>query len=326
MKQHQFEQRHAVLWHQFEANLNRQEKLLHRLGKSERFHVDFPKNYRTICHHLALAKDRHYTPYLIERLNQLVLRGHQQLYSSHGHFLTDLLLFIGQDFPRLVRQEYRLMGVGVLLLFVSMICVALLTIQYPDFVFYILDNQMVVRVEWMYDPQSDKWGEERVASSNFAAFMFYIWNNVSISFRTFASGIFLGIGSIFALVFNGVFFGAITGHLINIGYSVPFFSFVSGHSALELTAIALSGGAGLKLGMAFLAPERYSRVQALKRAAGVSVRIMYGVAGMLVLAAFIEGFWSSLVLIDPFFKYCMGVLFWGVVILYFTLAGRNYGG
>lgn len=49
--------------------------------------------------------------------------------------------------------------------------------------------------------------------------------------------------------------GAIAGHLTDIGYGQTFWPFVIGHGAFELTAIALAGAAGLKLGWALLAPD-----------------------------------------------------------------------
>ena len=67
--------------------------------------------------------------------------------------------------------------------------------------------------------------------------------------------------------FNGLLLGAIAGLLVTRGDSERFFSFVVTHSAFELTAIVLSGAAGLKLGHAVLAPGRLTRTQALMRAA-----------------------------------------------------------
>ena len=42
-------------------------------------------------------------------------------------------------------------------------------------------------------------------------FGFYIRNNIGIAFRTFASGIFAGLGSVFFLALNGVFIGVAAG-------------------------------------------------------------------------------------------------------------------
>ncbi len=96
-----------------------------------------------------------------------------------------------------------------------------------------------------------------------------------------------------------------------------------GHSAFELTAIALSGAAGLKLGFSLLMPGRKSRYQALLDSAKISVRIMGGVAIMFVLAAFIEAYWSSTQLIDAQIKYTVGAMLWLLVTGYFAFVGRR---
>ena len=82
----------------------------------------------------------------------------------------------------------------------------------------------------------------------------YILNNISIALRTFASGLLAGLGTLLVLLFNGVIIGSVAGHLQHIGHGDPFWRFVAGHGAFELTAIVIAGGAGLQLGMKLLAP------------------------------------------------------------------------
>ena len=84
-----------------------------------------------------------------------------------------------------------------------------------------------------------------------AMFGVYIWNNIGIDFQIFASGLVLGVGSVFTLLFNGVQGGAVMGHLTNLGFVSTFYGFVSGHSSFELMGAALSGAAGLRLGLAW---------------------------------------------------------------------------
>jgi uncharacterized membrane protein SpoIIM required for sporulation len=115
----------------------------------------------------------------------------------------------------------------------------------------------------------------------------------------------------------------VAGHLTQIGYGVSFWSFVVGHGAFELTAIALAGGAGLKLGWALLAPGRLSRGDALRLAAARSVRLTGGVIVFLLVAAFIEAYWSSMTLASPTLKYLVGGGLWLLVLTYLLLAGRD---
>jgi uncharacterized membrane protein SpoIIM required for sporulation len=95
------------------------------------------------------------------------------------------------------------------------------------------------------------------------------------------------------------------------------------HSAFELTAIVLSGAAGLRLGHALLAPGRYTRLQSLVHAAQESAVIIYGVVAFLLIAAGIEAFWSSARWIPLPMKYSVAALVWIAVLSYLTMQGRR---
>ena len=47
------------------------------------------------------------------------------------------------------------------------------------------------------------------------------------------------------LFLNGIMLGAVCGYIINQGFSDNFFSFAISHGSFELTAIVISGAAGL---------------------------------------------------------------------------------
>ncbi len=161
------------------------------------------------------------------------------------------------------------------------------------------------------------------ADSRFGMFGFYVMNNVGIGFRSFAGGIFFGVGSALILAVNGLIIGATAGHLTRLGFGSTFWPFVVGHGALELTAIAICGAAGLLLGQALLAPGRQTRLAALRAKAQSAIVLVLGAMAMLVLAAVIEAFWSPLPMVPTAVKVAFGALWWILVALYFTQAGRG---
>jgi uncharacterized membrane protein SpoIIM required for sporulation len=177
-------------------------------------------------------------------------------------------------------------------------------------------------MEEMYKPTNHHLGM-RASDTNFTMFGYYIWNNVRIGFQTFAGGLLAGVGSVWFLAANGVIIGSVAGYLTQVGYSATFWSFVAGHSSLELIAIVLSGAAGLRLGLAVIAPGNRSRKSALVAAAKPAVRIMYGAAILFFLAACVEAFWSPHTALPPNAKIAIGVAGWALVLLYFLFAGRR---
>ncbi|WP_248739205.1 stage II sporulation protein M [Pseudomonas sp. MWU12-2029] len=320
MKQSLFESRHKAEWERFTLALERLER-----GKDTSQVAEFPKAYRRLCQHLALAQERGYSSFLVDSLQQLVLRGHQQLYRHRSQLGTNVLGFILAGFPRLVRAEWRFVLAAGLLFFGSLIGFGLLVYVFPELVYNLIPADQVREMQSMYDPAAGHLGRsaERAASEDWVMFGYYIMHNIGIAFQTFASGLLLGVGSAFFLFYNGLIIGTVAGHLSEIGYGQTFWSFVIGHGAFELTAIALAGAAGLKLGWALIAPGRLTRGEALRHSARQSVLLICGVMLFLLIAAFIEAYWSSRTGVTPQTKYLVGAGLWLCVATYLLFAGRT---
>ena len=249
MKQHLFEARNRALWEELERALAPQ--------APPELRARLPRMYRRVCQHLALARSRLYSARLIEHLSQLVLAGHQRLYGSGPSHRGRLGAFFARDFPAAVRRDWRLVLASALAFFLPLMGMLAAPQINPDIVYTVLDAGTLVEMETMYEPGEARVGESRGSDSDVLMFAFYVYNNTGIGFRTFAGGLLFGIGTLLILIYNGLVIGAVAGHLTRIGYHETFWSFVAGHSALELVAIVLSGAAGLRLGLALLAPGRY---------------------------------------------------------------------
>ncbi|MFW9078170.1 stage II sporulation protein M [Pseudomonas sp. P2757] len=320
MKQSLFENRHKAEWERFALALERLER-----GKDTAQVAAFPKAYRRLCQHLALAQERGYSSFLIDSLQQQVLRGHQQLYRHRSQLGANLLGFILGGFPRLVREEWRFVLASAVLFFGSLIGFGVLVYLFPELIYNLIPADQVREMQGMYDPVAGHLGRsaERAASEDWVMFGYYIMHNIGIAFQTFAGGLLAGVGSAFFLFYNGLMIGALAGHLTEIGFGQTFWSFVIGHGAFELTAIALAGAAGLKLGWALIAPGRLTRGEALRRAARQSVLLVCGVMLFLLIAAFIEAYWSSRSAVTPLTKYLVGAALWLSVAIYLLFAGRT---
>lgn len=323
MNQLEFVERYSPSWQSYEAMLDH---LAHRRGLSSerrRALAEFPFLYRQLCQQLALARDRNYSSALVDRLNLLVLRGHRSLYRARPGTLARMLRFTAVDFPTQLRTDARIFWIATALLYVPAIAVFVAVALDPELVYGVINAADASGLERMYDPQSPHFARERASDSDFLMLGIYIKNNIGIGFQTFAGGLLLGIGSVFYLVFNGLFFGAAAAHLFHAGFVETFGAFVITHGAFELTAIAIAGAAGLKLGLALIAPGRRTRGHALRQAARESVILVFGLAGMLVIAAFVEAYWSSSATVPAAVKYTVGGLCWVLVAFYFLRVGRG---
>lgn len=321
----QFEQSHQDEWHELQT-------LLAQLHKSIRARAPdgqpiegerVAQLYRRACEQLALARARAYPAYLIDRLEQLTADAHQLIYQQVELGWGRLQRMATHDFPRAVRAHSAYIWTALAVFGIPTLVLGYAVYFRPELILTVVDQATATGFEEMYSKSAAALGRARDAQGDWVMFGYYILNNVSVAFQCFAGGLFAGLGSLFFLAFNGAYGGAIGGYLTAKGLSETFYSFVVTHSAFELTAIVLSGAAGLRIGHALLAPGRYTRVQALVNASKESAVVLYGIVVMLVIAAAIEAFWSSAKWIPLPMKYNVAACCWLAVLTYLTLQGRS---
>jgi len=317
MTQQVFISRREKFWDEFEAVVRGGRNNLKKRASW------FPQGYRELTQDLNTAKAHGFDPFIIERLNSLVLEGSQILYASPSVSLKAIANFIFAFFPQAVRSQWRSLAAALLLFYGLAFFFGVLCVRNPSMVFLLLGEDMIQSLEEMYDPASPHYLEGRDVSSDADMFGYYIYNNISIAFRTFAGGILGGIGSIVLLCFNGVFFGAATAHIINAGFGRTFFPFIIGHGSFELTAVCLSAQAGLLLGYRFFVTGGLSRPASVKLAGKAALPIIAGAACMLVVAACIEAFWSSRFTTPVSVRYGTGAAGWVLLAFYFVFVGRK---
>lgn len=325
MKQTTFERLFDTRWEEFANSIDTLQGQGSTSVEQKRvIAAQFSQEYRKVCNDLALAKSRRYSPHLIDRLNDLAIRGHQVLYHSKRRpLLQSLLQFIITDFPRAFIREKKWMLMSFALLYIPAIIFGTLIYWYPELAYSFFSAEQLRNFDSMYNPMTSAAERyNRSSGDNLVMFGYYIRHNISIGLQTFASGMLFGVGTIYYLIYNALALGGIAGYLTQLGYIDTFWGFVIGHGAFELTAIGIAGASGLKIGFALIAPGQRTRKDALVATAKECLPLIYGTIFFLVIAAFIEGFWSPLANINSLTKYIVGGLLWLIVVLYFARFAR----
>jgi uncharacterized membrane protein SpoIIM required for sporulation len=283
----------------------------------------FPLAFRRISGDLNTAQSHGFDPSLIDRLNNLTMEGNQLLYGREPLSAAGFINLLFRRFPRAVRKHWRSFWACFFIFFGLALLSALICVRFPDFVYEFMSRRDTVSLEEMYNPQAAHFLEPRNVKGDADMFGYYIYNNISIAFRSFGGGVIAGIGSLFILAFNGIFVGVAAAHIINSGYAETFFSFTSGHSAFELTALVLFAQGGLLLGFRLFFTRGLSRGASIREAGKTALPIIGGGAFMLVIAAVIEAFWSSRHEIPPPFHFAFGAVMVFLVSLWLFRAGRK---
>jgi len=123
------------------------------------------------------------------------------------------------------------------------------------------------------------------------SFAAHVWlNNLVVAAETIAMGVLLGIPVVYILLKNALNAGALGALMISHGKSGEFWGLILPHGMLELTAVFLAAGAGLRLGWAIIDPGPRTRVRALAEEGRALITIAIGLVVALLVSGVIEAF------------------------------------
>jgi uncharacterized membrane protein SpoIIM required for sporulation len=278
----------------------------------------FASLYRAACADLALADSYQLPPATITYLHRLVARSHNNLYRSNR---LDPATWVETVFVTAPRQIFidpcvRIATVLFFGLFALSMIFAYNEWLFPSFATSVMGAEQIEQMETMYAEPLEGSLDHYVQMAGF-----YIMHNTGIGLQCFAFGILI-IPCLFKLSFNAVLLGATFGYMARPDSSGGdnFLHFVTAHGPFELTAIALAGAAGLRIGVGLFSTGGFSRIDSLFQAAHRAVPIMAASALLFFLAALTEGFISPSPL--PYtIKAAWAVLSAGLISFYFVVLG-----
>lgn len=272
--------------------------------------------YRQIAADLAAIRDDRGSVHYARYVNQLLVRAHNTIYSGHRASPMAVVSFFTRIYPSAFRRNLRHCALATLIFAIAGLVGAVLTYQNPDFKVKILGPQMVETIDRHQMWTHSIVGIKPVASSAIMT------NNMSVGFTTFALGITGGLGTIYMMAFNGLLIGVIGVACYLSGMSLQLWSFVAPHGVLELPAIFIAGGAGLRIAQGLLFPGVLPRRDSLARAGAEAVQLLVGTVPILIIAGLIEAFVSPTSL-PIFLKFSMASALFVLLNVYLFALGRR---
>jgi uncharacterized membrane protein SpoIIM required for sporulation len=281
--------------------------------------------YRAACADLALAYAYQLPQNTVQYLHRLVGRAHNQLYRSRKFEPTkwaEILLF---QVPKTIFHDGCVQTMFCVFwgLFILSAWLAYSKTAWPEFAEQILTQDGIQGLEEMYKDPID--GSRRGGDENMFMAAFYTQHNTSIGLQCFAWGL-LVLPGLLVTMFNAISLGAAFGYMArpDVAAGENFFHFVTAHGPFELTAIVLSAGAGLRLGLSWMMPNGLTRLSALRKAGREGMPIMGAAIVMFFMAALIEGFLSPSG--APYWvKALVAILSSSILAFYFVVLGFPRG-
>lgn len=264
--------------------------------------------YRQVASDLSALRQEGTARTTEAHLNQLLARAHEIVYSGRKTRITDIWKFFSEDYPRIFRKLLPFTTASLAVFLGGALLGSLLTLARPAFERHLLGPYMIDTIE-----RHEMWTHS-VTSMAPQASSSIMTNNLSVTFATFAAGITAGLGTLYMIGWNGILLGVIGTACHQAQMSVKLWSFVAPHGSLELPAIVIAGGAGLRLARGLLFPGIYRRGHSLSLGGAEAVRLIAGVIPMLIVAGILEGFFSPSAA-PVWLKFLSsGILFLGLVV------------
>jgi uncharacterized membrane protein SpoIIM required for sporulation/uncharacterized RDD family membrane protein YckC len=285
--------------------------------------VEFAAQYRELSADLARARTYGASPATLFALERLVGAAHNLFYRPARGSLRSVDTWVRAGFPRLVRRLWLPIALSAGMLYGPAALTYAVLRSHPEHERALAGVALIERAETAAATGKDYIDTiEMPWMGNTALSSMLISNNVQVSFMVFAGGVLAGLGSLAILVFNGLMLGAVFAVFANRHVLDTIVMWVAPHGVVELTAIAIAGGAGLWMGSGLLLPGRRARLPCFAERARDAVALVAGVGMLLIVAGLIEGWISPSRLPDP-----VKLLFSAVIALglfwYLVFAGRR---
>lgn len=240
--------------------------------------------YRRASTHLSTLRSAAPDPVVLGRLSTLVARARTAVAGAHDPGWNDVVRFLTVSFPAAVYLSRR-WWIGAALAFgvVSVLIAGWVaanpsvqaTIAAPEEIRQLVEHDF----------------ENYYSANPAASFAARVWtNNAWITAGMLVLGVFLGLPVVYLLWQNALNVAVSAGLMAAAGRLDVFFGLITPHGLLELTAVFVAAGAGLRLGWAVIDPGPRSRTEALAIAGRSAAGMAVGLAGVLLISGVIEAF------------------------------------
>ena len=233
--------------------------------------------------HLTEARARFHDPGLEAYLNSLVSRAHAAVYSARPRTVRGFARLFAVRYPEALR------GTAPYVLVAAAILVAVVITSWA-WVASSREVQAGILPPGAREAIERSGGRASDLGPPPGLSTLILFNNVQVAFLAFALGITFCVGTIVMIVRNALLLGVLAGAFQAVGNAGRFWALILPHGILELVAICIAAGAGLRMGWALIDPGDRPRGRALQEEAAEAVVVVIGVIPAFVVAALIEGF------------------------------------
>ncbi len=269
---------HRAQWERLEALVSRRRRLTGREAD------ELVTLYQRVGTHLSVVRSSAPDAVLVGRLSSLVGRARSAVTGAHTPAWRDIARFVTVTYPAAVYTSARWWVPTAVAFFAASWGIGWWVASHDDVQAALVPSETVAQlVEQDF--------ADYYSSAPAAEFAFGVWtNNAWIAASCLALGVFLGVPVVNVLWQNAANVGVMGGLMWAHGRGDVFFGLITPHGLLEITAVLIAAGAGLRLGWTVVSPGPRTRLRALAETGRATVGMAIGLAGMLLVSGVIEAF------------------------------------
>ncbi|OBI14570.1 stage II sporulation protein M [Mycobacterium sp. E2497] len=272
--------------------------------------------YQRVSTHLSTLRSASSDSVLIGRLSSLVARARSVVTGAHAPLSSTFARFWTVSFPVVAYRSWRWWLGTAVAFFAVVVVMALWVIGNPE-----VQSAAGTPsdIEQLVNHDVASYYSEHPA----LAFALQIWiNNSWVAAQCIAMSVLLGLPIPIVLFQNAANLGLISGLMFQAGKGGVLLGLLAPHGLLELTAVFLAGGAGMRLGWSVIAPGDRPRGQVLAEQGRAVVSVAIGLVAVLLVSGLIE----ALVTPSPlptFVRVGIGVIAEAAFLSYIVHFGRR---
>jgi uncharacterized membrane protein SpoIIM required for sporulation len=241
--------------------------------------------YLVVTGDLSEVQTRYRDRQLSAYLSGVLASASAALYSSRPRTVGGLARVFGAHYRVALRNTRPYILVAAAVLFGVMALTYFWVIASPEAQNGVIPPQAREALEQAGGPERNS--DLRGMGPAVSGFIFF--NNARVALLAFATGITAGAGTVALLIYNAYIVGALGGAYSATGNAWEFWALILPHGLLELTAICIAAGSGLRIGWSVISPGDRLRSRALAEESGEAVLAVVGVIPAFLVAALIEG-------------------------------------
>lgn len=272
--------------------------------------------YQRTATDLSIIQSSAPDPALVGRLTRTVARAHSRITGANPPAWRGVATFFSTTFPVAVyRARWWCIGAGVWFTVVATL-----------FGIWVAGNpavQAAIGAPEELRQYVEEDFQNYYSADAASAFASQVWtNNAYIAAMVLIVGALLCLPAIYVLYANALNVGVAGGLMAAHDRLDIFFGLITPHGLLELTAVFVAAGAGIRLGWQVIDPGRITRARAFAREGRAAVAIALGLVVVLLVSGVIEAYVTPSGLSTPA-RIAIGVVAWGGFLGYVWVLGRR---